>query len=89
MKAVEVHVRGRVQGVWFRASTRAEAERLGVHGWVRNLDDGSVEAHLQGDVRAVDEMVAWCRVGPSGASVSQVRLSDVPVDDTLTGFQIR
>ena len=89
MKAVNVRVRGRVQGVWFRASTRAAAERLGLRGWVRNLSDGSVEAHLQGDVRSVDEMVAWCRVGPSGASVSAVELVDVPADDTLAGFQIR
>lgn len=89
MKAVEVRVRGRVQGVWFRASARAEAARLGVCGWVRNLSDGSVQAHLQGDVRSVDAMVAWCRVGPSGASVSGIELFDVPVDDTLSGFQIR
>ncbi len=89
MKAVQVRVRGRVQGVWFRASTRAEAERLGVRGWVRNLGDGSVEARLQGDARSVDEMVAWCRVGPSGASVSDVEVADVPADDALTGFQIR
>jgi acylphosphatase len=89
VKSVTVRVHGRVQGVWFRASTRAEAERLGVRGWVRNLSDGTVEAHLQGETRSVDEMVAWCRVGPSGASVSGVELVDAPADDTLSGFQIR
>lgn len=89
MKAVQIRVRGRVQGVWFRASTRAEAERLGVRGWVRNLADGSVEAHLQGPSPSVDALLAWCRLGPSGASVSEVELREAPVDDALSGFQIR
>jgi len=89
VKAVRVRVHGHVQGVWYRASTRAEAERLGLSGWVRNLADGSVEAHLQGEARAVDEMVAWCDVGPSGASVTGVDVVPVPLDDTLAGFQVR
>ncbi len=89
MKAVKVRIHGRVQGVWYRASTRAEAERLGLRGWVRNRSDGSVEALLQGDAGTIDDMVAWCRSGPPAASVSAVKVVEVPTDDTLAGFQIR
>lgn len=89
MRSVTVRVHGRVQGVWFRASTRAEAERLGIRGWVRNLSDGTVEAHLEGEARSVDEMVAWCGVGPSGAAVTGVEVVDVPPGDAPAGFQIR
>jgi len=89
VKAVRVHVRGRVQGVWYRASTRAEAERLGLSGWVRNRRDGSVEAVFQGDAAAVDDMVAWCGTGPPAAAVAEIGVVELPADDTLTGFQIR
>jgi acylphosphatase len=78
-----------VQGVWFRASTCAEAERLGLRGWVRNLSDGTVEAHFEGDADAVAEMIAWCRRGPSGADVASVDVVDAGGDDTAAGFQIR
>ncbi len=64
-----VLVAGRVQGVWYRASTRAEADRLGLGGWVRNLADGRVEAAFEGPRAAVEEAVAWCRRGPPGARV--------------------
>ena len=76
-------VRGRVQGVWFRDSCRAEARRLGVHGWVRNLPDGRVEAAFEGEVDAVDEMTDWCRHGPPHATVTDVEIVDEqPEGDT-------
>ena len=62
--AVDVVVTGRVQGVFYRASMRARAERLGVTGWVRNEPDGSVHAHLEGDPDDVDALVDWCARGP-------------------------
>lgn len=65
-------IRGRVQGVWFRESTRIEAERLGVHGWVRNRPDGTVEAVLEGAPLAVRQLEVWCHQGPSGARVTEV-----------------
>jgi acylphosphatase len=71
-KAVTVHVTGRVQGVSFRWYAVQEAERLGVHGWIRNEPDGSVAGHLEGDDDAVDAMVEWCRHGPSYAAVRNV-----------------
>ena len=67
-----VRVGGRVQGVWFRASTRDEARRRGLDGWVRNLPDGTVEAVFEGEESALEGMLAWCRVGPPGARVETV-----------------
>ncbi len=72
MKAVDVLVSGRVQGVSFRAYTRDQARSLGVRGWIRNEDDGSVAAHFEGAEEAVDALVAWCRTGPSYAAVERV-----------------
>lgn len=68
LAARHVLVDGRVQGVFFRASTRREARRAGVRGWVRNRPDGRVEAHLEGPPGAVDEVLDWIRDGgpPTG-----------------------
>lgn len=76
MIALAVVVSGRVQGVGFRWSTRRRAEELGVSGWVRNLDDGRVEAHIEGTAEAVQDMLAWLRKGPVGAEVTH--LEDCP-----------
>ena len=70
-----VQVYGLVQGVFFRDSCRLEAERVGVAGWVRNADDGSVEAVFEGDADAVDAMCRWCQVGPPHARVDRVDVS--------------
>jgi len=72
MKRAHVFISGRVQGVWFRASTRDKAEELSLNGWVRNLPDGRVEAVFEGDDKAVDEMVEWCHYGPPMARVDTV-----------------
>ncbi len=74
--AADVVVTGRVQGVFFRASMRDRAERLGVAGWVSNEPDGSVRAHLEGPAEAVDELVDWCARGSDGARVEDVRRED-------------
>lgn len=65
-------ITGLVQGVGFRWATVAEARRLGLSGWVRNRRDGSVEAVLHGDSRAVHALIAWSRHGPAGAVVRHV-----------------
>ncbi|MCL5291750.1 MAG: acylphosphatase [Actinobacteria bacterium] len=88
MKRVRVIISGRVQGVFFRAYTRQEAESRGLRGWVRNLPDGRVEAVFEGDERAVDDMVAWCRVGPPAAAVTATDLvEEEPAGEP--GFFIR
>jgi acylphosphatase len=83
-----VVVHGRVQGVWFRDSTRHEAERLGVAGWVRNRPDGTVEALFEGHPVDVDQVVAWCSEGPPHARVDRVDVSDEPPQG-LVGFTVR
>jgi acylphosphatase len=73
-----VVVRGRVQGVWFRASAEREAATRGVSGFARNERDGSVLLELEGDPAQVDAVVAWCRIGPPRAEVAAVEVADLP-----------
>jgi acylphosphatase len=80
MTAGQEHVRahvwisGRVQGVFFRASTVDEAVARGVDGWVRNSSDGWVETVCEGERSAVEAMIAWCRKGPPAARISSVEV---------------
>jgi acylphosphatase len=83
-----VRVSGRVQGVFFRGWTRDEARQLGVAGWVRNCPDGSVEAHLEGEEAAVDQLIARMRSGPSGAEVDDLTVDDVSAEQ-LESFEVR
>lgn len=73
---LQVWVSGRVQGVWYRQSTCDEAQRLGLKGWVRNLDDGRVEALICGDEIAVRHLEAWLWQGPELALVADVESED-------------
>jgi len=79
---------GRVQGVFFRDSTREEAERRGVAGWVRNTGDGTVEAVFEGEPDAVDALVELCRAGPGHASVGRLDVAEEEPEG-LSGFQVR
>jgi acylphosphatase len=83
-----VIVRGRVQGVFFRDSTRRVAERAGVAGWVRNRSDGAVEAVLEGDDAAVNRMLEFIERGPGRAEVDNVEWSEEEPEG-LQGFEIR
>ena len=65
-------IQGRVQGVWFRDSTRRQAVILGVDGWVKNRSDGSVEVLAEGPEDKVRKLISWCRQGPPAARVSRV-----------------
>lgn len=80
---------GRVHGVFFRDSTRREAERLGVGGWVRNVDDGTVEGLFEGEASAVEELVAFCRRGPERARVDRLEVQDAGRPEGVSGFEIR
>jgi acylphosphatase len=69
-------IQGRVQGVGYRASMAEEAIALGLHGWVRNRRDGSVEACVMGEVSAIEAIILWAKRGPPGAHVSNVTIED-------------
>lgn len=77
MPAALFQVSGRVQGVFFRASTRSEALRLGLRGYARNLADGRVEVLAQGDAGAIDALASWLQRGPPMARVAEVRRAAV------------
>jgi acylphosphatase len=84
-----VRITGRVQGVGFRYATADEAQRLGLAGWVRNLDSGRVEAVFEGQRARVEAMLRWCQAGPPGSFVQDVHVEwDEPVEG-LNSFEIR
>ena len=85
---LRVWARGHVQGVFFRAEARARAESLGVAGWIRNAEDGSVEAVFEGDRERVESMVDWCRRGPAGAQVDELEV-EPEEPDAEQGFRVR
>ena len=80
-------VHGRVQGVWFRDSTRREARRLGIAGYAINLPDGNVEVLACGASNALDELADWLQSGPPMASVTRVDVRDSDADEP-DGFRI-
>ena len=88
MKAVDVRVSGRVQGVFFRAACTEQADRLGVRGWVANEPDGSVRGWFEGQPDAVDALVDWCRTGPPRARVDAVEVTGAEPRD-VRGFSAR
>ena len=88
MKAVHLRISGCVQGVGYRAWVVQMAARLGVRGWVRNRNDGTVEALIIGDAQALAAMIEACRQGPRAATVRDVAISEAE-DDGSTGFVAR
>jgi acylphosphatase len=83
-----VRAHGRVQGVFFRDSTREEATAHGVAGWARNCSDGTVEAVFEGDPQAIERMIAFVRDGPGHADVGRVEVAEEPAEG-LSGFEVR
>jgi acylphosphatase len=84
-----VFVTGRVQGVFFRVETRQRAIRKNIRGWIRNTSDRRVEAIFEGEKEDVEQLVDFCRKGPSGARVAKVDLQWEDYTDDFTDFQIR
>jgi acylphosphatase len=81
-------IEGRVQGVWFRESTRRQAVSLGVSGWVKNRPEGTVEALLEGPEDAVLRLVAWCGKGPSAAKVTGIQKTEEPWRGEFDAFEV-
>jgi acylphosphatase len=89
MERAHVFVSGKVQGVYFRATTREKARERGVTGWVRNLDDGRVEAVFEGERGDVESMVEFCHEGSSAARVKDVEVEWEDATGGFGGFEIR
>ncbi|MFO7543161.1 MAG: acylphosphatase [Thiobacillus sp.] len=87
MLTLHLVIHGRVQGVWFRESMLQKANALGVHGWVRNRADRTVEAVVQGSDKAVAAMLDWARVGPQLASVTHLETTSATGE--YSGFEKR
>jgi acylphosphatase len=84
-----LQISGRVQGVGYRASTHYAARRIGgLTGWVRNLDDGRVEAVVEGPREKIEALIAWCRQGPPAARVSDVDVAWAPATGEFKDFGI-
>ncbi|MEE9911145.1 MAG: acylphosphatase [Deltaproteobacteria bacterium] len=88
MRRVHVTISGRVQGVFFRAETQRAANMFKLSGWVRNLEDGRVEALIEGEDADVDKMIAWCKTGPPTARVDHVDVIEEAYTGGLKGFHI-
>lgn len=87
VETLSVRVTGKVQGVGFRMAAVRQAHSLGVAGWVRNLEDGAVEALLQGPHDRIDEMLSWLRVGPPAARVDEIESQEVQEDRHYDRFE--
>ncbi len=89
MRRVHLTASGSVQGVFFRAATSDEARRLGVTGWVRNAEDGTVELEAQGAPDAVESLIDFCRRGPGAARVDDLQIEPREPVDGEDGFDVR
>jgi len=89
MPAARFLVSGKVQGVFFRASTREQALKLGLLGYAKNLRDGRVEVLAEGEQRALDALERWLHAGPPMAKVEAVERRDTGVDEANEGFAVR
>ncbi len=85
---VHIFVSGKVQGVFFRSSTRDKAKQLGLSGWVRNLEDGRVEAVFEGEKENIEKMVDWARKGPEYACVQDVEVMPEKYSGEFTEFVV-
>lgn len=89
LQRVHVIVHGRVQGVYFRASTRDRARQLGLAGWVRNCSDGSVELIAEGEKAKLEQLVTWCHGGPPGAVVTDLNVEWQEATGEFVGFVVK
>lgn len=88
-ECLHIVVKGRVQGVYFRAYTQKQAEKLNLEGFVRNLANGDVEIVASGESVALEKLLAWCHKGPMLAKVTEVRANPIANHEYFAGFEIR
>lgn len=89
MKRLHVYISGRVQGVFFREDTRHTAAEFNITGWVRNMDDGRVEAVFEGEDSDVEKIIAWCKVGPPSSRVENVTTTEEQYTGSFQDFNIK
>lgn len=89
MERIHVIISGRVQGVFFRAETQRAAMGFNLTGWVRNMQDGRVEAVFEGENDAMDKMLAWCHQGPPAARVESVTITEENYLGEFRNFNIK
>ena len=89
MKRIHARVTGKVQGVFYRASTREVAQRLGLTGWVMNMPDGSVELEAQGPEDKVETLIEWLHKGPPHSRVTGVDSREIPLEKGEREFEVR
>lgn len=87
MPTVYLLIKGKVQGVFYRASAKEEADQLQLTGWVKNTEEGHVEAVASGKQDAIDQFIAWCKQGPKKASVTEVQIEPLP-EETFEQFKV-
>ena len=87
-KRIHIFITGRVQGVFFRQSTRVMAIKNDVGGWVRNLDDGRVEIVAEGETQNIDNLVTWCKTGPANSRVDEFELLDEDSTGEFENFDV-
>ena len=88
-KRIHIFVTGRVQGVFFRQSTRVVAIKNNVNGWVCNLDDGRVEIVAEGETQNINNLVDWCKTGPANSRVDEFELSEEGFTGEFENFEVR
>jgi len=86
---IHIIVSGRVQGVFFRANTKEQADKLGVSGFVQNLCDGNVEIMAEGEREKLEELLDWCYHGPSEAKVTDIEFGWLEPKNEFESFEIR
>lgn len=87
IKHLNIKVYGQVQGIFFRATAKEEAEKLGIKGFARNEPDGTVYIEAEGDKDNLDKFFAWCQKGPSLAKVEKVKITEGPLKN-FSGFEV-
>ena len=88
-KRIHIFVTGRVQGVFFRQSTRVMAIKNNVNGWVCNLDDGRVEIVVEGEESNINDLVDWCKTGPANSRVDEFELLEEEATGEFENFEVR
>lgn len=89
MIRAHLHIRGRVQGVGYRANARRVASQLDLKGWIRNTPNGGVEAVVEGNQEMVDRFIQWCHRGPTGAHVIDVQVENEEATGEFHWFTVR